>query len=52
MFKSVKAYGLLILLQSLFNGFGDVLSKFAYGVMPVFSLLSIRYCIGFSVMLL
>ena len=47
-----KHYGLLILLQSLFYGFGDALSKAAYGVMPVFSLLSIRYLIGFACLVL
>ena len=42
----------LILLQSLLYGFGDPISKEAYGVMPVCSLLSIRYLLALALLLL
>ena len=38
---------LLVLLQSLLYGFGDPISKVAYDVMPVYTLLSVRYLIAF-----
>ena len=40
----------LILLQSLLYGFGDPISKEAYGVMPVCSLLSIRYLLALALL--
>ena len=43
---------LLILLQSLLYGFGDPITKKAYRVMPVFSLLAVRYMIAFAVLIL
>ena len=43
---------LLILLQSLLYGFGDPITKEAYQVMPVFSLLSVRYTIAFVILIL
>ena len=43
---------LLILLQSLLYGFGDPITKKAYRVMPVFSLLAVRYMIAFVVLIL
>lgn len=47
-----RAYwpALLIVLQSLFYGFGDPISKIAYEVTPVYTLLSIRYSIAFIVL--
>ena len=42
----------LILLQSLLYGFGDPISKEAYGVMPVCSLLSNRYLMALALLLL
>ena len=42
----------LILLQSLLYGFGDPITKDAFEVMPVFSLLTIRYSIAFLVLFL
>lgn len=42
----------LVLLQGLFYGFGDPISKFAYEVMPVYSLLSLRYLLALAVLLL
>jgi len=41
---------LLILLQSLFYGYGDPISKVAYEVTPVYTLLSIRYSIAFIIL--
>ena len=41
-----------ILLQSTFYGFGDPISKSAYEVLPVFSLLSVRYGIALIFLLL
>ncbi|MBO7421808.1 MAG: DMT family transporter [Oscillospiraceae bacterium] len=41
-----------ILLQSTFYGFGDPISKSAYEVLPVFSLLSVRYSIALVFLLL
>ena len=41
---------LLIILQSLFYGFGDPISKVAYEVTPVYTLLTIRYSIAFIVL--
>lgn len=43
---------LMILLQSLLYGFGDPISKAAYEVVPVCSLLSVRYLIAFAFLLL
>ena len=43
---------LLILLQSTLYGFGDPISKAAYEVLPVFSLLSVRYSIALAFLLL
>ena len=42
----------LILLQSLLYGFGDPISKFAFDVMPVSSLLVLRYSMALVVLLL
>lgn len=42
----------LILLQSLLYGFGDPISKAAYAVLPVYALLSARYCIALAFLLL
>ena len=42
----------LILLQSLLYGFGDPISKFAFAVMPVYSLLVLRYSMALVVLLL
>ncbi len=42
----------LILLQSLLYGFGDPISKFAFDVMPVYSMLSLRYTMALAVLLL
>mgnify|MGYP004454633457 FL=1 len=42
----------LILLQSLLYGFGDPISKFAFDVMPVYSLLVLRYSMALVVLLL
>lgn len=41
---------LLIVLQSLFYGYGDPISKVAYEVTPVYTLLSIRYSIAFIIL--
>ena len=41
---------MLIILQSLFYGFGDPISKVAYEVTPVYTLLVIRYSIAFIVL--
>lgn len=43
---------LFVLLQGLIYGFGDPISKAAYEVMPVYSLLSLRYLLALAVMLL
>lgn len=45
-------FGLPIMLQSILFGFGDSISKAAYAVMPVYSLLSLRYLIALGVILL
>ena len=42
----------LILLQSLLYGFGDPISKFTFDVMPVYSLLVLRYSMALVVLLL
>ncbi len=42
----------LILLQSMLYGFGDPISKFAFDVMPVYSLLVLRYSMALVVLLL
>jgi drug/metabolite transporter (DMT)-like permease len=41
---------LLIILQWLFYGFGDPISKVAYEVTPVYTLLTLRYSIAFIVL--
>ena len=41
-----------IFLQSVLYGFGDPISKAAYEVLPVFSLLTVRYGIAFLFLLL
>lgn len=41
-----------ILLQDLLYGFGDPISKFAFDVMPVYSMLSLRYTMALAVLLL
>ena len=41
---------MLIILQSLFYGFGDPISKIAYEVTPVYTLLTLRYSIAFLVL--
>jgi len=43
---------LFVLLQGLIYGFGDPISKVAYEVMPVYSLLSLRYLLALLVMML
>ena len=43
---------LLILLQSALYGLGDPISKTAFDVMPVYSLLSIRYLLALAVLML
>ena len=50
----IRSYwpALLIILQSLFYGFGDPISKVAYEVTPVFTLLVLRYSIAFLVLAL
>ena len=42
----------LVLLQSLLYGFGDPITKEAFEVMPVFSMLTIRYSIAFAALML
>lgn len=42
----------LILLQSLFFGFGDPISKEAYNVVPVYALLSMRYLLTLLILFL
>lgn len=42
----------LIVLQSIIYGFGDPISKVAYETVPVFSLLTVRYFIGFLFLML
>ena len=39
----------LIVLQSVIYGFGDPISKIAFKTVPVFSMMSVRYCIAFLV---
>ena len=50
--RSLNPYwpALLIILQSLFYGFGDPISKVAYEVTPVYTLLTLRYSIAFIVL--
>jgi len=43
---------LFVLLQGLIYGFGDPISKAAYEVVPVYSLLSLRYLLAFFIMML
>lgn len=43
---------LLVLLQGVLYGLGDPVSKEAFEIMPVYSLLSIRYLLALAVMLL
>lgn len=43
---------LLVLCQGLLYGFGDPISKAAYEVMPVYSLLSVRYLLALMVLLI
>lgn len=43
---------LLIVLQSLLYGLGDPISKAAFDTVPLFKMLSMRYCIALAVMLL
>jgi len=43
---------LFVLLQGLIYGLGDPVSKAAYDVMPVYSLLSLRYLLALAVLLL
>lgn len=50
MYKQWKPY-LLVLLQGLLYGLGDPISKEAYDVMPVYSLLTIRYSLALLVLL-
>ena len=53
---SVRASALapyaLILLQNVIYGFGDPISKVAYDIVPVFSLLAARYLMAFTFLLL
>lgn len=49
--RNLLPYG-LILLQCLFYGFGDPISKTAYETMPVGSLLTVRYAIAFAFLML
>ena len=42
----------LIVLQSVIYGFGDPISKIAFEVVPVYSMMSIRYSIAFAVCLI
>ena len=49
--KKLGPYSLIVL-QSLLYGFGDPISKAAYEVVPVCSLLTVRYAIAFGVLLL
>lgn len=51
-FRSTLLYSSLILLQSLLYGFGDPISKAAYEAVPVYSLLSLRYLLALSVLLI
>ena len=43
---------LFVLLQGLIYGFGDPISKAAYEILPVYSLLSLRYLLAVAVNLL
>lgn len=43
---------LFVLLQGLIYGFGDPISKAAYEIMPVYSLLSLRYLTAFVIMMI
>jgi drug/metabolite transporter (DMT)-like permease len=38
---------LLIVLQSVIYGFGDPISKIAFGIVPVYTMMSVRYMIAF-----
>ena len=50
--KAIIIPYLLVLLQGVLYGFGDPISKVAYEVMPVFSLLTVRYLIATVFMML
>lgn len=39
--------GMLIVLQSLLYGFGDPISKIAFDIVPVYSMMTVRYTIAF-----
>lgn len=43
---------MLIIVQSIFYAFGDSISKAAYEIMPVYSLLSVRYLIAVAFLML
>ena len=47
--KSLSAFeaGMLIVLQSLVYGFGDPISKIAFEIVPVYSMMTVRYTIAF-----
>ena len=38
---------MLIVLQSLVYGFGDPISKIAFEIVPVYSMMTVRYTIAF-----
>lgn len=44
---SVFEAGMLIVLQSLVYGFGDPISKIAFEIVPVYSMMTVRYTIAF-----
>lgn len=44
--KNAAPFCLLIMIQNILYGFGDPISKAAYEVMPVYSLLAVRYFIA------
>ena len=39
---------LLIIIQSLIYGFGDPISKIAFDVTPVYTMMTVRYLIAFA----
>ena len=39
--------GMLIVIQSLVYGFGDPISKIAFEIVPVYSMMTVRYTIAF-----
>jgi drug/metabolite transporter (DMT)-like permease len=47
--KSLSTFeaGMLIVLQSLVYGFGDPISKIAFEIVPVYSMMTVRYTIAF-----